>query len=126
PTDYIPGNDTRMEIYKLIASIESTDDKLDVTDELIDRFGEPPKEVIGLIDVAFLRKKAILFGITEIKETADSVLFYLKQVDMEKISPLIGKFGKRMLLNAGTKPYIALKTLDETGIDTIKMLLNET
>ncbi len=126
PADYIEGFDTRMEIYKLIAAIETFEDKLDVTDELIDRFGDIPSEVAGLIDVAFLRKKAILFGITEIKELDDSVLFYLREINMEKIAPLIAVFGKRLLLNAGSKPYISLKKCENSAINTIKELLSET
>ena len=126
PEDYISENGIRMFVYKRIAGIETYEDKLEVIDELIDRFGEPPKEVIGLIDVAFYRKKAILFGCSEIKETADSVLFYLNQIDMEKISPLIGIFGRRLLLNAGTKPYIAIKTEGKSGLSVIKELLEKT
>ena len=126
PPDYIEGFDTRMEIYKRIAAIETYEDKLDVTDELIDRFGDLPKEVVGLIDVAFLRKKAILFGITEIKEIEGAILFYLKEINMEKISSLISVFGKRMLLNAGSKPYISLKKCENSAINTIKEFLNET
>jgi transcription-repair coupling factor (superfamily II helicase) len=126
PAYYIEGFDTRMEIYKLIAAIESYEDKLDVTDELIDRFGDIPKEVAGLIDVAFLRKKAILFGITEIKELETNVIFYLKEINMEKISSLISVFGKRLLLNAGSKPYISLKKSENSALDTIKELLSAT
>ena len=40
---------------------------MDVVDELIDRFGEPPASVKGLIDVALLRNTAAQFGFKEIQ-----------------------------------------------------------
>ncbi len=56
PEDYIEDTTQRIDIYRKIATIKSHEDSLDVTDELIDRFGEPPKAVLSLIDVAFLRR----------------------------------------------------------------------
>ena len=43
--------------------------RMDVLDELIDRFGEPPASVKGLIDVALIRNTAASLGIYEIKQT---------------------------------------------------------
>ncbi len=48
----------RLEIYRRIAEMETQEDAMDVTDELIDRFGEPPASVKGLLDVALLRNTA--------------------------------------------------------------------
>ena len=49
---YIESLSQRLEIYRRISDIRSQDDAMDVLDELIDRFGEPPASVKGLIDVA--------------------------------------------------------------------------
>ena len=48
PERYIATNDGRLEMYRRIADIRSEEDALDVTDELIDRYGDPPKSVEGL------------------------------------------------------------------------------
>lgn len=119
PKSYIESEELRMEVYKIIASIDSEEMKSDVIDELIDRFGDIPKEVLGLIDVALYRKKAIHFGITEIKETAETVIFYLKEISMEKIEPLVKTLKNRLLLNAGSKPYFQVKKSDSDGLSTI-------
>ena len=58
PEDYVTVNTQRLEVYRRIADIRSHEDSLDVYDELIDRFGEPPAAVCGLIDVALLRNMA--------------------------------------------------------------------
>ena len=119
PPDYIESEELRMEVYKLIASVDSEEAKSDVIDELIDRFGEPTPEVLGLIDVALYRKKAMLFGVTEIKETADAVTFYVKEISMEKIEPLVKGLKNRLLLNAGAKPYLQVKKFGSDGLSTI-------
>jgi transcription-repair coupling factor (superfamily II helicase) len=124
PKSYIESEELRMEIYKLIASIDSEEMKSDVIDELIDRFGDIPKEVLGLIDVALYRKKAMNFGITEIKETAETVIFYLKEISMEKIEPLVKTLKNRLLLNAGARPYFQVKKADSDGLSTIIEALN--
>lgn len=56
PEDYIESLAQRIDIYKKIASIENEADALDITDELIDRFGDPPEAVKGLIDVSLLQQ----------------------------------------------------------------------
>ena len=55
PESYIRGLSQRIDVYKKIAAIQNQDDAFDVTDELIDRFGDPPAAVQGLIDVALVR-----------------------------------------------------------------------
>ncbi len=44
-------------------------------EELIDRFGEPPKSVENLLEIALLKALAHQCYYTEIKETADKIRF---------------------------------------------------
>lgn len=48
-------------------------------------------------------------GIYEIKQNAGALLLYQRKLDMEFVSRLIGAFKKRVLVNAGAKPYISVK-----------------
>ena len=59
-----PGQ--RMDLYRRIARVRAQEDADDITDELIDRFGDPPPAVQGLIDIALLRNTASRLGITEV------------------------------------------------------------
>ena len=43
PATYVYNEYQKLELYKRISSIESKDEMEDMTDELIDRFGEMPK-----------------------------------------------------------------------------------
>ena len=75
PEGYIDNLSQRIDIYKKIASIQNEADAMDVTDELIDRFGDPPQAVQGLIEVALLRNIAASLGIYEISQKNDMIVF---------------------------------------------------
>lgn len=125
PENYISSLSQRLEIYRRIADIRSREDALDVTDELIDRFGEPPECVNGLIEVALLRNLASELGIYEIKQQNDVLLLYKNQIDIKQISTLITSMRSRVMLNAGAKPYISVKILPgATPLDTLTEILN--
>ena len=74
PEGYISSLSQRLDIYRRIADIRSFDDASDVIDELIDRYGEPPAAVKGLIDVALLRNMASRLGVSEVKQQEGKLL----------------------------------------------------
>ena len=77
-------------------------------DELIDRFGEPPESVYGLIDIALLRNRATQLGITEVKQQANALLLYKDKFDMERVKRLIQGMPNKVMLSAGSRPYISV------------------
>lgn len=54
---------TRVDVYKKIASIRTGEDREDLIEELIDRFGDPSRPVINLIDIAQLKALCQSVGI---------------------------------------------------------------
>ena len=105
---YIPAAPQRMEMYRKIARIEEYEDYEDILDELCDRFGEPPKAVMGLIDIALLRNRAAAIGIYEINEDKNGVILRVNAVCEQQLDRL-NSFGKRMYLSADEKPYYFIK-----------------
>ena len=105
PEAYISSNAQRLDVYRRIADIRTEEDSLDVYDELIDRFGEPPEAVQGLIDVALLRNMAARLGIYEIKQQADTLLLYQRKLDLQAGSRMSAALKGRVMINAGPKPY---------------------
>ncbi len=55
PTDYIKNETQKLDMYKRIAMIETEEEKLDVIDELTDRYGDIPEVVYSLLDVAQIK-----------------------------------------------------------------------
>lgn len=89
PEDYISSLNQRVDIYKKIACVYTQEDYMDTMDELIDRFGEPPAAVKGLLDVALVRNSAAAHGIKEISQRGNSVLLYPENLDMEKTIAMV-------------------------------------
>jgi transcription-repair coupling factor (superfamily II helicase) len=109
PEKYIENLHQRLDVYRRIADIRSESDADDVVDELIDRFGDPPLSVTGLVDVALLRNRAAALHIREIRQTAGNVLLYVPTIDKTAVGRLVGQMKGRVLVSAGTKPYISVK-----------------
>ncbi len=99
PEKYIESLPARLGIYKRIADITDETDASDVIDELVDRFGEPPKSVMGLIDIALLRNKAMSADIYEIVKEGNDVVLHLTQFNQQTFLKLGSVFGDRMKLN---------------------------
>ena len=69
PPSYIESEEQKLEIYKRIAGVETEEEQQEMLEELIDRFGEPPKAVQNLLFVARLRADAHKAYLLEIKQT---------------------------------------------------------
>ncbi|MFT3950421.1 MAG: transcription-repair coupling factor [Oscillospiraceae bacterium] len=108
PDKYIRSLTQRIDCYRRIASIQDKEDSADVIDELIDRYGEPPKSVMGLINVALMRNTASSLGITEISQRNDSLFFFIKQPQVAQILSLSKKYKGRISFSDSTRPYISV------------------
>ena len=92
PESYIDSLSLRLDVYRRIAEVETQEDAMDVTDELIDRFGEPPLGK-GAFGHCLLRNTASRLGITEVKQQGDSLLVYKQKFDVAEVGPLIKALG---------------------------------
>ncbi len=109
PEDYIEDLSLRIDAYRRIAQIVSTEDSEDVIDELIDRFGEPPKSVTGLIDVALLRNMASANGIREISQKGDWIYFYIREANIPGIMAVTKQFKGRVKVDGTENGFISIK-----------------
>ena len=111
PDRYIPQAEQRMDLYRRIANLRSEEEADDLTDELIDRYGDPPRQVNNLIAVALMRAVAAKNGISEITQKGATLTFLLSDFDLERISALCGgeKYKGRVLFSAGSMPYLSLR-----------------
>ena len=93
---------------------------MDVTDELIDRFGEPPQSVLGLIEVSLLRNTAANLGIYEIGQRGENLILYWNNIDMNAVARLNETMRGKILVSGGSKPYVSVKVASPS--ETIKTL----
>ena len=106
PEKYIASAEQRMDLYRRIAAIRTEEDRSDVLDEMLDRYGEPPKSVQLLLDVALLRSAAAALGISDITQKGSEItLTFTSRADVQAIAAVCGlaKYRKRLRLSAGEK-----------------------
>jgi len=111
PDNYVPSAQQRMDIYRRIALIRTEDDSNDIITELIDRYGDPPKQVLTLASVAMLRSEASQLGIREIMQKEGWLNLKLTDFNLESISKLytLPDYSGNVKILAGTDPAIAFK-----------------
>ena len=119
PDKYVPSGQQRMDIYRRIALIRTEEDCDEMISELIDRYGDPPSEVIALTSIAMMRSEASHAGITEITQKEGWLRLKLMKFNMESISKLYAmpEYTGRVKVLAGTDPIIALKLKGSAVVD---------
>ena len=120
PDSYVESPEQRMDLYRRIALIQTEEDADDMTDELIDRFGDPPRSVNNLIYVALMRGEAADAGITEISQKGGRLTYKLADFDMAVISNLynLEEYRGKLKVEAGSSPGVSLKL--SPGADVIR------
>ena len=119
--DYVSRGEERMDLYRRMAAIRSQEDADDLLDEIIDRYGDPPKGVLNLIEVALLRANARKAAIKDIRQKAGEVLFTLEDLNFEAFSSLCAEsdYKNRLQLVASAKqPTMRLKLA--AGVDSLR------
>lgn len=119
--DYVSRGEERMDLYRRMAAIREQADADDLLDEIIDRYGDPPKGVLNLIDIALLRANARKLGIKDIRQKAGDVLFTLTNLNLEAISLLCSEseYKNRIQFVASAKePTLRLRL--SAGVDSLK------
>ena len=112
PERYVPSAEQRMDLYRRIAAIRSTADSDELLDEMIDRFGAPPRAALALLDVALLRADAAAEGICDITQRGTQVIFsFTEAVDVASVMAICSQGGwrQRLLLSAGEHPKLTLR-----------------
>lgn len=99
-----------MDLYRRIAAIRSKEDADDLTDELLDRYGDVPRDVLALLDVALLRSAAAKIGVSEISQKESVVCFTLADMDLKRLAAVCGmkKYHSRLRVTAGNTPALTL------------------
>lgn len=119
PENYVPFPAQRMALYKKIALISSTEDLSDVTDELVDRFGEPPKPTQNLLRIALIHSLAVKCRIHSIRQDGGEIHIYAQDLNLDIWMQLSDIFGKLRVLMSG-EPHICLRL--QKGDDALELI----
>ena len=111
-SEYIDDEKLKLDMYKRIAEIKTESDISDVTDELIDRFGDVPAETGALMDVALIKAKCQIAGIRRVAPDGNKVLFEFVP-EKNSLNPgallrLSEKYGMKLIINMSKHPFIKM------------------
>jgi transcription-repair coupling factor (superfamily II helicase) len=118
PTKFISDEQQKLEAYKKIALISNTADYYDTQEELEDRYGNIPRPVQNLLEVALLKGVAHGLGVMTVTEKRGE---YIKPgivitfradatVDVDRLTDMIAKNPSRLLLTMAPNPYITFRS----------------
>lgn len=135
PPSYIPNEYQKLDIYKRIATIETEEEKDDMLEELIDRFGEPPKKVQQLLAIAQLKALAHSTYIISVEQKGDEFKFSMYEkakVRAELIPQLLTRYKGALTFKAEAVPYFVYKKLrknkkekDEQILESIRQVVED-
>ena len=123
--DFVSRGEERMDLYRRMAAIRCQNDADELLDEIVDRYGDPPKGVLNLIDIALLRAEARRCGIEDIRQKAGDVLFAFTELNFEVMTALCAEnsYKNRVSFVAtAKKPTLRLKLA--AGTDSLKQSKN--
>ena len=122
PDQYIGDETLKLQMYKKIAAIQSAEDDEDITDELMDRFGDVPKETMQLMKVSRIRSMAERLCITRIREEAGKIILEFapqNPLKAESLAKAASLYGNRIFIHGGVKPFLRLSLSAGDKLDQV-------
>ena len=123
PSSYIEDEMQKIEVYKKIAAIESIEEYNDIKEELEDRYSEIPEPVFNLMDIAYIKSRAKLIFIEEIKEVNNYIIFKFAKDDdsyKEVFKKMLKDYKNNILLKFGEEPSFIFKPTDQKKEEMLK------
>ena len=108
PDSYMKNEAQKLDIYKRIASIENAEECEDMLEELTDRFGDPPKAVMNLLEIARLKAMAHSLYITEISGNPNRLkltMYEKAKIEVTNIPKLVERYQGALKFQAAESPY---------------------
>lgn len=126
PEDYVSSYGARIDIYRKISYISNESEKIDLCDELYDRFGTIPTEVLNLVETSLIRHKASELKFTSVEQKEGLVSLYTPVIDIKACTALSvsSHFKGRIMVSAGSRPHISCRLSGGNGVlKTLSRLL---
>ena len=109
PERYVPYPAQRMALYKKIALIATEEDLMDVVDELVDRFGEPPAETRNLLRIALIHSTAVSCGITALRQNGNEIHIYPQKTDIDRWSEVSDQMPGQLRIILSGEGHLCLR-----------------
>ncbi len=125
PEKYVPYPAQRMALYKKIALIASEEDLMDVTDELVDRFGNPPTETRNLLRIALIHSTAVACRVTALRQNGNEIHVYPQKLDVDRWSDVSDALGGQLRILMSGDPHLCLRlSKPEAALERLQACLS--
>ena len=120
PKEYISDSSQKIKIYQDIALCRNEDDVQNIIDEMIDIYGEMPKQVENLLNIARIKFIAKKLYILKIQQKANGVVFSFdgERFNFDIVDKLLKEYKNKIKFSPGKEPYITYK-IEELSDDKI-------
>ena len=121
PNTYIKNEAQKLDVYKRIASLENAEECEDMAEELTDRFGDPPKAVMNLLEIARLKAEAHGLYITEVSGNANRLKLTMYEkagIVVTNIPKLIERYQGGLKFQAAETPYFLYERKNNKKTET--------
>lgn len=124
PDSYIESNAGRMDCYKQIAEIRSTEDYRRVCLSMEESYGPLPPETLNLLVIAVLKSYAVQFGVRKISVNAKGGALEFAQLSSlsdRRLGAAMEKFAERVGLDMTVAPVIRFLPAADAGKTMVQM-----
>jgi transcription-repair coupling factor (superfamily II helicase) len=106
PDEYVPDLRLKIDLYRRLSRVSRYDELQDFRSELVDRFGEPPREVERVLDLTELKMDAALWHISTVLIEGGFVVF--RYDDRPRIEQLVRQHAGKLRLVDEHSVYLPL------------------
>lgn len=130
PDKYVSSEYSKLDLYKRIAVVETKEEAEDMIEEMTDRYGDVPKDVLNLLEVSMIRvlaHKVYVEDLSDREKTIQFNFFENANINPGGFVELLGKYNGKLSLKTAGKPYLVY-TKDkndnaENYLELIKQIL---
>ncbi len=127
PSTYVKSEYQKLDMYKRVAEVENVKEYTEMLDELVDRFGECPKEVENLVRISLLKSMAHRVGVQQVVQKERAVKLHMHEkanMDVARIPDLVREYQGRLKFHVEAHPYFSFQPAKgESHLDALQGLL---
>lgn len=119
PDEFIENASQKIEIYQAIAGCKNEEDIQNVIDEIIDRYGQMPKEIENLLEIARIKNLAREKFVLKIIQRGNNIIYYFdeKKFNIDVVEKLMRIYRAKIKFSPSKiSPYITVQITNNFAI----------
>ncbi len=115
PDNFIENSSQKIEIYQNIALCRDEEDIQNITDEIIDRYGQIPYEIENLLDITRIKSMAREKFVLKIAQKGDNIVYYFdaSRFNIDVVDKFMKLYRNRIKFSPAKEPYVTFKLLNK-------------